>query len=215
MKEHQYIKVAKLTDEILMSQSSSPARVAIPWMHVIREHPEFLRSYESLFFSDETLIDYFKNYKSFLRKILSLMYVILKSIFSSNSRLWSKTIQKLPEIDVIFVSHLLNKSQYYNKDDDFYFSNLPSKIIQCGYSALTVLLNHTGKELFNRSNRSNNNSQSRLVLPSTMSFLKELKNLMILWIEYRDLRKQGFIENNLLKKKYSIWLLKRPYLGKV
>ena len=52
MNEHQYNEVCMLTDEILRSPNSSYTRVAIPWLHVIRAHPTYLRQYENIYTKD-------------------------------------------------------------------------------------------------------------------------------------------------------------------
>jgi hypothetical protein len=198
LKEKEYIQIVKITDEILKSPLSCSTRVAIPWLHVIREHPVFLKNYESLFPSNEKIVSYLKIYKSLIFYKLSLIQIILKSIFFSNSKQWLKKIQQISKKDIIFISHLLNISQF-SDDEDFYFSNLPKKLLEGGYSSLTVLLNHTGVELTDHSNREKDNLLSKLILPRTMSFLKEIQNLKLLWIESKNLRREGRLESDNLK----------------
>jgi hypothetical protein len=42
MEEGQYREICKTCDEILMDDSSGIACTAIPFLHIIREHPVFL-----------------------------------------------------------------------------------------------------------------------------------------------------------------------------
>jgi hypothetical protein len=47
--EEQYHRVCQACDSILVDDDSSIERVSISWLHVIREHPEFLKNYDYLF----------------------------------------------------------------------------------------------------------------------------------------------------------------------
>ena len=44
-----YKEICKVCDEILLSPEANEVTVAIPILHVIREHPVFLKQYENLF----------------------------------------------------------------------------------------------------------------------------------------------------------------------
>mgnify|MGYP000108694832 CR=1 FL=1 len=44
-----YKKICKVCDEILLSPDANEVTVAIPILHVIREHPVFLKQYQSVF----------------------------------------------------------------------------------------------------------------------------------------------------------------------
>ena len=47
--EKQYTELCEVSNEILNRPDSKIERVAIPWLHVIREHPIILAKYETLF----------------------------------------------------------------------------------------------------------------------------------------------------------------------
>jgi hypothetical protein len=63
LNEKQYRDIISITDDVIMGSDLKSA-VAIPWLHVIRAHPVFLKNYETLF--EDHLI---ANYHSFLRLI--------------------------------------------------------------------------------------------------------------------------------------------------
>ena len=47
--EKQYTKLCEVSNEVLNSSDSKIERIAIPWLHIIREHPIALAKYETLF----------------------------------------------------------------------------------------------------------------------------------------------------------------------
>ena len=49
MTELQYKTLCKSCDEVLNMDHFGSELIAIPWLHVIREHPVFLTQYEELF----------------------------------------------------------------------------------------------------------------------------------------------------------------------
>ena len=53
--EPQYLELCKACDQILRAQDSTAERVAISWLHVIREHPAFLPKYMAMFESRQNL----------------------------------------------------------------------------------------------------------------------------------------------------------------
>ena len=131
-----------MADQVLMAPDATPARVAIPWLHIIREHPVFLENYENLFLAEKTIIDWIRKYTRSIHDKLSLLKTLLKSFFSPDISEWSETIEYLLPKDVLFISHLLNKTQIENQVDS-YFSDLPLKLNDGCYQSLVVMLNHT------------------------------------------------------------------------
>ena len=74
--EPQYLELCKACDQILLAQDSTAERVAISWLHVIREHPAFLPKYMAVFESRQNLQLFFQlkarsvnNYAKFLFRL--------------------------------------------------------------------------------------------------------------------------------------------------
>ena len=125
LKENQYSEITRLADEILFSSGLLPARIAIVWLHVIREHPVFLKVYDILYIENKFIFHYRKILRS-VRNRASLFKVLVKSILLSPVTQWSQAVQQLSTCDVLFVSHLLNAEQL-SQEDDFYFADLAVK----------------------------------------------------------------------------------------
>ena len=194
MTEDQYIEVCRSTDEILQSQSASSTRVAIPWLHVIRAHHLFLKRYEHIY--DDTITAYFKNIKRKARYVILLFAILAQSLFYSRYSKWLQSFNRHSQIDILFISHLSNKSQY-SQEDDFYFSDLPQKVLGAGFKSLVVMINHSREVIGVKYNKNLN----KLVLPRRLGFYDELKNLSLLWTEYKTLTKEMHLEKNKIKKK--------------
>jgi hypothetical protein len=198
MTDDQYIEVCRLTDEILQSQSASSTRVAIPWLHVLRRHHIFLQEYENIY--DDTIIGYFKNFKRKVLNVISLFVVLAQSLFYSRYSQWLQSFNRHSKKDILFVSHLLKKSQY-SQGDDSYFFDLPQKISDAGFKSLVVMINHTGRELIG-SNDNNEKNLKKIVLPRRLGFYDEMKNVGLLWTESKTLTKEMRLEKNKIKKKF-------------
>jgi hypothetical protein len=198
MTDQNYFKIVRCTDEILTSANVSSVRVAIPWLHVIREHPIFLKNYKILF--EERIIELYHIILRIIRNRLSVIAVLLRSLLQSESEKWLLAVKQLTEKDVIFVSHLLNHSQN-EEEADFYFSDLPKKLRDNGFSSMVSMINHVRWSSFGDLNAQNKNQLYKLVFPRTLTFSEEIKNLKLLWLEHKRLKKGSNLEGNKLKKK--------------
>ena len=79
MTKKQYFTIIRLTDEILQCDDTSSA-IVIPWLHVIREHPVFLKEYEKVF--NDGIIDHFSVFLKDIRNRLSIIYFLFKCMGS-------------------------------------------------------------------------------------------------------------------------------------
>ena len=141
MNERQYGELCALCDRVLMSPDTNRERIAIPWLHVIREHPSFLANYEALFEAPPSA----KRLARFLRDRLYGMFM--------RGRQWLKSVRRpapwyesatLPErVDILFVSHLLNTAGA-GAPADFYFGSVPDDLVKAGHSVVIALVNHSG-----------------------------------------------------------------------
>lgn len=128
---------------MLLEADSSLERVAIPWLHVLREHPVFLKDYQDLMAPS-----------SFLPKAISLLGLsvsrvlfplrLVSRVLRSSGRFWHGSLPEGGAVDYVFLSHLLEASQL-SAVDDFYFGETPRELVQRGKSVLIVLINHTSQ----------------------------------------------------------------------
>ena len=136
----QYIDLCEACNKILLLPDTKNERVAIPWLHVIREHPIILSRYNDLFLSEKSLKKIIGRIKSFLKRKVFWYKEIYRSI-KSNGQPWY-TKGKLPEnVDYLFVSHLLNPNQFSQKED-FYFGSMPNYLINNNRSAAIASICH-------------------------------------------------------------------------
>ena len=126
-------------DNLLLQADFPPDRVAVAWLHIIREHPEFLSKYSSLH-GPET------SFRSRAQeKALNLRYAAGNlrrciSGLSSEEILWYTTEPYPKTTDVLFLSHLLNAS-HIGQEQDFYFGPVPADLAKMG--SLPPLLSPT------------------------------------------------------------------------
>ena len=93
-------------DEILFENINNIARVANPYLHVIRAHPFFLKQYKKLIDDDKNFkLDFFKNF-------FKTIFFLLSHLFYKNT--FFEQILKLNNNDVVVVSHLVSKKNFFN-----------------------------------------------------------------------------------------------------
>ena len=116
--------------------------VAIPWLHVIREHPAFLEKYANLLHRSrktQRITDYLR---STCRGLVKHASQVIRCVQSNGRALfYSNRITK--KVDYLFVSHVLSLSQSA-QPCDFYFGDVPDKLAAQGFSVAIALINHTG-----------------------------------------------------------------------
>jgi hypothetical protein len=172
LNEEQYRSLCEACDHVLLAPDSTIERVAIPWLHVIREHPVFLANYVDLFESA-------KNDKAMMRRWLRVIrnmagwYRQIGKSLRSNGHPWFGPEELPSGIDVLFISHLLNES-HAGKVDDFYFGGLPNALAVRGHSAVIALINHTGKDVGSLAARWNESRVPRVILAGSFRFLEEM-----------------------------------------
>ena len=162
MTEEKYKLLCSNCDSVLLASEASIETIAIPWLHVMREHPIFLSQYEDLFITQsfrKTLTKYFTHTS---KKIIQWIKLIWYSLKLSNN-FWIGELKKSNSVDVIFVSHLLNISQL-SSEDDFYFNKVPHDLVKRGFKVLIVLINHTSV-----STKTLNRDINSLIVPRVVS----------------------------------------------
>lgn len=191
--EYDYRLLCNTCDSILFEGRENPELIAIPWLHVIREHPTFLDNYVDLFTS-----------KTFVKRLRFLLYNFLRKNVSSLRIAWHaiKHIgsvrvfdpKAVKSCDLVFVSHLLSTSQF-PAEEDFYFGNLPFLLSQQGLRVVIILINHTQVANLVAPNHLKNSNIQWVIIPKTLSLSSEYK----IWMQ---------------TNKQSEWLLKRAAVEK-
>jgi len=198
MTEEEYDLLCSTCDSILLEDNVQHECIAIPWLHVIREHPVFLQQYEDLFCSQRLS----KHFKSYFRNVFIKAYSSIRLIwriilsYRKNLVIDSRSTQSC---DFIFISHLLSTSQL-STDDDFYFGDAPNLLVQQGFSVLVVLINHTSLLDPILTKHIKSSHIQRLLIPKTLSLASEYKIWSKTQKQARLLRKKARVENDQFRK---------------
>jgi len=187
LNEAQYRAVCEICDRILLASDSTTERVAITWLHIVREHPIFLKRYEDLFEIARGAKAIVNSCLRIGRNKAAMIRQIGRSLFSDGEPWYGRTQLQSP-IDILFISHLLNPSQS-GKEDDFYYGGLPIEMAARGYSAVIALINHTGQSAGCLAGKWNESSVPRVILSSSIRFLEEIALRRRLKIESVRLKK--------------------------
>ncbi len=171
MNEEQYRQLCEACDRVLLEPVSSVERVAIPWLHVLNEHPANLSQYAWLFEKHDFGL---RDLSSALRGFLSVIRAFLKQASSRQQPMLP------PNADVIIFSHLLNTSQL-GAAEDFYFGKLPEALIAKGVDTVVALLDHTGMVSHNVQGSWPASMAPRFLLQGRQSGFDELR----LWLRLR------------------------------
>ena len=199
MNEEQYRLLCEACDRVLLANDSTIERVSIKWLHVIREHPVFLTNYVDLFQLKKNIWRrWLTSWKAFHDKLRWLRHLVIA--LKSNQKSVSGLDQLPGDVDVLFVSHLLNASQA-GQEEDFYFGELPNELVSKGYKVAIVLINHSGQSGEALAYKWNLSTVQRIVL-SNHSRVSELIAI------YRRLKLES-LQLEALARKESFGLLRR------
>ncbi len=186
MTEEQYRLLCETCDRLLLAPDSTIERVAIPWLHIIREHPVFLANYIDLFEPSKIHHAVARNLFSNFRKIAWWMRQILR-VLRDDGQPWHSSQNITGEIDVLFISHLLNESQA-GTVNDFYFGSLPDQMVGRGFSVAIVLINHSGKPSKHLAGKWDKCSITRLVLSDSLNLRQEVSIFCRMLAESRRMK---------------------------
>ncbi len=189
LSEDQYRLICKTCDSILLAANSPEEKMAISWLHVIREHPIFLVQYDSIF-AKPTLIKIISNY--FRREVINF-YRTLKLgwvICKSSGRAWLGNIKKNELFDIVFVSHLLSIDDL-QKNSDFYFGDLPSDLATKGVKVLIVLINHTSGDVRELERAVSQSAIPRVIISNGLVLKDEIEIWRLLKVQSKLLRKEA------------------------
>jgi hypothetical protein len=161
MTEQEYADIAAACDRLLRAPCTSLARLAVPVLHFLNEHPSALEQYASL------LTDRSDGRFSNVPK------AVIRAARGLTRSLAAPRLAALPQgpIDVVIVSHLLKPDQLH-QGDDFYFGALQSHFRDHGVTSLLVLISHL--TVARRDQDTQPFTSPRMILPATVSLATEL-----------------------------------------
>ena len=176
-----YLELCKLFNSILKSPESNLETIAIPWLHIIREHPIFLSRYKKIF-----KYGFFELFFTEVKKNIYLLLQFYKSLFAKKETYWFGSNQHERNIDYLFVSHLINKNKF-TIDEDMYFGDIPSQLQKRGkkvaISSLVAIRN--SKFYFKKYFRQGN--LNRYFFENSLTFFNEIRLYLRLKKESRKL----------------------------
>ena len=178
MNELQYTNICKACDKLLLTPVSTIARIAIPLLHVIRPHPTFYKKYNRLFNDDNS---------HYLRLIFAkfLGYIRLCRVVLSRELYWVG--EPVIESEILIISHLINEN-IENKNDDFYYGDIASKLLKQGHSVTIALINHTDVSASYLIKKWSDSTISRVIFSPKLDLISEIKILRDVGIESRKLQ---------------------------
>lgn len=165
MNEEQYRQVCEACDRVLLAPGSTLERVAVPWLHVLNEHPANLSQYVRLLQRKNTG---FRGISSAAKGLLSVAKAFLKSAPFRRQQVLP------PKVDVVIISHLLNPSQL-GAAEDFYFGQLPEALVAQGVATVVALRDHTNIRRQDAGCSWPATMAPRVLLPGTLDGFDELK----------------------------------------
>lgn len=182
--EENFKKVCFECDALLLDKSENEFRQSNSILHVIRDHPVYLKQYNPLFYNGNLKF----NLYLFSRLMTHFSKGIIIKLQSILSFVNSKDKLKLAESTAaIFISHYLNDS-FKDQDEDFYFSSLPKKFLDKPEKSLLLYINYTSLSHQRINMHFKRSNQNKVVLPKNVSFFKEidmtlglLKEAFLLW----------------------------------
>jgi len=187
LNEKQYDSLCEACDRVLLASDSTTERIAIPWLHVIREHPIYLANYVDLFEFSKGGKAIFRKWWRILRSRAVWLRQLLRSL-SADGQPWFGVKEPPIGIDVLFVSHLLNPSQA-GQEVDFYFGKLPDEMDIRGHSTVIALINHTDQAGSHLAEKWKGSSVPRMILSGSLRFWEEVGLRRRLKLESLRLRK--------------------------
>lgn len=193
--EAQYQAICAACDSVLLEPDSGDARVAITWLHVIREHPFILSQYADIFGGESLRQALALRVRTRARLLRNLRSMLRRNAYDP------AVVSALPrELDVLFVSHLLNAPSA-GAEDDFYFGDWPRVLAERGYSVGIALINHSEEKPQELTQRWEGNTIPRLVLSRVLNAGVEWKLLKLLWADAARLRRAARRESEAVRRR--------------
>ncbi len=187
MNEEQYRSLCEACDRILLAPDSTDERVAIPWLHVVREHPVFLGNYTEVLNSAKSIKGIGRKWARVLRNRAWWLLQLGRAARSAG-QLWFGSKELPGRIDVLFVSHLVNES-HAGHAEDFYFGEVPNDLVAQGRSVVITLINHSRKPAEYLADKWKASLVPRVILTGSLRILDEVAIRIRLKKEFLSLRR--------------------------
>lgn len=172
MREDQYRWLCNACDKLLLENGATETRVAISWLHVMREHPVFLENYEHLFEPKSTVRKWIHLMRLRVRGMASWAWRAMRAAMADGAHWYGPKM--LPDkLDILFVSHLINPSHAGN-EKDFYYGDLPARLARRGYSSMVALIDHQRESPKTLISRWRHGSVRRVIFSSTLGLGAEM-----------------------------------------
>ena len=184
--EDEYLSIAAACKSLLTAPDAGPARIAIPWLHVIREHPVFLVNYAGVARQPAGVRARGRLAIRRMRERAGLAWQLGAAAIGAG-RPWAGPQHPDQSIDVLFLSHLLNPGQA-GQAHDFYFGALPEQLTAAGYRSVVALTNQTRQPADALAARWPAGPVPRVVLSGSLGFAKEMSLQQRMHTEARRLR---------------------------
>ena len=191
MNEEEYKLLCEACDNVLLAPDSTVESGAIPWLHVVREHPVFLDNYLDIIESAKGAKVIGRRWLRFLRS-RAWWFRQLGRALCSDGQLWFGPKELPRQIDVLFVSHLINAS-HAGQEDDFYFGELPNELAKQGQSVVVTLINYSCEPAAYLACKWKGSRVQRVVLSVSLRIFDEV--LLRMRLKKESLRLRGIAKN--------------------
>jgi hypothetical protein len=176
MTGQEYAAIAAACDRRLRAAATSLARLAVPALHFLNEHPSSLAQYESVLSGHPV-----GGPSELPAAVIRAGRAVARSLLARRPLLPGP-------VDVLIVSHLLRPEQL-QQQDDFYFGALQRRLQDQGATALLVLINHLRDTP--RARDALRYPHPRLVLPRVSSPVSEARQWRQCAHAWRALRQEA------------------------
>jgi hypothetical protein len=183
----QYFAVAAACDEWLRAPDAGPERLAVPLLHVVKEHPGWLQQYESALPAKSMGRATAPNLP--VRALLASARALWRSARQTGAAMLKR--QSHAQVQVLIVSHLTTPAQLQG-DDDAYFGPLQRLLQARGVSSVLLLIDHLRDDAARRAYAAQPPSAQRQLLPRAVPLAAELRIWWRCLRAARRLRREAF-----------------------
>ena len=167
----QYQQLCLFFDKILLNKQTDKTIIANTWLHILREHPVFLKPYYFLYHPLPIGQKIKQNLLNLGRFSAISIIRISQSIF--NQKYWYSNNKQKP-LEVLFISHLTNYYQI-GQTKDAYFGDISKQLLNKNITSGIALINHINISNSRQIQVWNESFIPRFVLSKTLSFFKEIR----------------------------------------
>lgn len=203
MKLAQYKKICSTCDEIISDKNASKSLIAIQWLHVVRAHPAFLSKYKKIFAESSFREDFYHAVKRKILYLKDILIILMASLIKRTLSLQNRVNLEKKKIDVLVVSHLIDKNHKQYKND-FYYGNLFEILSKSNYSVTVLLIDHLGGVRPGSAEIKSTEEIPAYILSRTLCIKDEIKLDFSLRVERSSLMKKAKDEKNDLARKVLI-----------